>query len=408
MSFPNKWNQFVAPTATTTSKGAAIAGAPRRNYWKYAKRSRGNNNMVKNPLNEQHWPRKTIGPLWNGCISAGNNPSGAAADHETTNSSTRPLRRIANPVKVVLPNNDGHNTGKTTIVNKSKYLARLNNDLRELWQMDETPPLCDNYAPSTSIPSFSVNLSGSLFDNNRNKLAPALAPETNDLKVDSIVRCESAEVEQRCSPFSSSDSDGAPPLLFPEHPGSPSLNYLDSSFRHASPTFVISSIANSTNRNPRQQEASRSGTGLLSVVRNESCNIPPQLTFYERICSAVNSACESSIDKLYPQNRTTIKTILQQIRQVVSEPVAAAATVDTGLNESDWPFSQMTHHHGTIGVVGGDIRSPSFGQSFGMSSSLSSSPSAPHNRNAGAYTTSAVEHDSDQNDDDGEISVRLF
>lgn len=292
MSFPNKWNQFVAPPTTTSKKAANF----RRNYWKYAKRQKGNNNAP-----DQQRPRTTtIGPLWNGCISVRN-------QHIETNLNLRRQQRTDNSLVPTIV--------KETHT-KSKYLARLNNDLKELWQIET--PLYNMYAPSTSIPSFSVNLSGSLFANQK---------ITNNPEIHEQEHSNLHDESEPNSPYSSATTP-------PQNSGqnSPSPNYFNT-FSHASPTFVISSI---TDISENRQESNQ-----LSSIKNQPVSIPPQLTFYENICLAVDSVCEVSINKLYNEDRTTMESILKRFRQ--EKPIGR-------LNESDWPFSPMTNHD-TIGHI---------------------------------------------------------
>lgn len=305
MSFPNKWNQFVAPTQSK-------AAANRRNYWKFDKRHRGKNNNSNNiiSLNEQRPAQMmpAIRPLWNGCISVRN--------QYRDNSSAKRQQLVQTNVR---------NNGQTVI--KSKYFARLNNDLRELWQIET--PLNNMYAPSTSIPSFSVNLSGSLF---ANKKHTSNLLEANPQTQDPII-CESG----RLSPFVAPNS---PPHVSVQQSHT-SLDF--PSFSHASPTFEISSLTNCTVQRQAKNE--------LSIYNHESCIILPQLTFYDHICSTVNSVCEASINKLYPQNKTTMESILQQFSSQLDPS-------DRLMDETDWPFSPMTNH--------GNIRDIlSSAQSFG-------------------------------------------
>lgn len=320
---------------------------------------------ANNPLNDPRSRVATIGPLWNGCIRVRNENNNIQARGRINSQQTTRLgeKDTNSPTNLVQPE-PGPDVGSTDqAIVKSKYFARLNNDLRELWQI-ETP--ANIYAPSTSIPSFSVNLSGSLF------------AKRNTFKGPQIIEPEIASIP--CNSHESSLlpytvlSTSPPASLIQEERSSPLDNYFPT-FSHASPTFVVSSL---TNNGTDKQLPARDGNApqQLSIVRNESCNILPDLTFYEHICSAVDSVCEASINKLYHEDRTTLESILQQFR---SEEVP-----DSRLNESDWPFSPMTNH-GT--VVGG---SPSSAPSFGTT--------LVHNEGR-----DDVVHDSD-----GEIPDRLF
>lgn len=328
MSFPNKWNQFVAPQPTSK------VATSRRNYWKFAKRHRGNNmtTSINNPLIDQVPKIATIGPLWNGCISVRNHNLGANAP----NPITQLQRTSADPVNTLAVPPCGPNTEQPKI--KSKYFARLNNDLRELWQIET--PLYNAYVPSTFVPSFSVNLSGSLFTEHRN---------TKTVNPSEVI-IERADFPQRDSGALSSYIAPKTPPHIPDDHHSPPINCF-SSFSHASPTFVISSITNNDTADNVDDTNQQ-----LSIIRNESCNIIPKLSFYEHICLAVNSVCEASLNHLYPQNRTTMDTILQQFQRAEQQP-----SVDT-MNECDWPFSPMTNHST---VIGDNIIVPAADQSFG-------------------------------------------
>lgn len=348
MSFPNKWNQFVAPQKSQ-------AASSRRNYWKYAKRHSGVNN--DNLSREPPRPRApiTIGPLWNGCISVNNHHQPRDINNRSPTERRRTEPTSAINTKTGAPPSPGDVNNPHLIEaqhrpppnKKTKYHARLNNDLRGLWQLET--PLNNMYAPSTSIPTFSVQLSGSLFANQQNSPAAAAAalsnpPQTEQHQMDSRVYHQMSSASASINPSYIPSSDP---------PRSPtSIDYF-SSFPHTSPTVVMSSLNNHTL--PPQQEIDQ-----MSIVRNEPCNILPQVTFYEHLCSIVNSACEDSINTLYDQDRTTMDTILQQCRQTEPPP-----TPSVRLNESDWPFSPMTVHE-----TGPSAASPaaSFGTNLGNES----------------------------------------
>lgn len=318
MSFPNKWKQFLNPSRQSK------APFSRRKYLKYIKRLKSNMVSVNPELNKSRPRLPTIGPLWNGCINVRNRPGGSNAN-----------RSEDMPMEEPAANHNFRN-----------FKARLNNDLQQLWQNE--PAMNHAYdVASTSIPSFSINLSGSLFNPPAQRFPSNL---TNQHEVEDLPRAaQNLNQQLPFVSFSSSIPDDQPVV------GAPSTF---STFQHTSPNPVVSSLANVT-----MQQSQRAGIDQMSISSVENCNIPPQLTFYQQICSAVDGICESVLSVLYANDGTTMESIVQACRTEEQEE-----NVSTNNLDADGLFSQLSEIEPGELPLGDLTRSLLFGSTAAASS----------------------------------------
>lgn len=184
-----------------------------------------------------------------------------------------------------------------------RYLARLNNDLKLLWQ---APPAGNAHTESTSMPAFSENvlLSGSLFRRTTQNRAGRQQPTQQ-------LQHQHKQPQQRQLLISGNDQSM---VLFPSHTvvdvpttENPMLftNGGASTFNDNFPANSISSNFRSNHispENPPETTAGRRRADVrLNVCRLESVSIrpPPAPTPYQQLCDRMQTVCRQIRVALY-------------------------------------------------------------------------------------------------------------
>lgn len=387
MPNPSAWNNFVKPTHKAPNNRRPSKYDIAHSKHTIPARRRNLTSVVDSlllPQNHQHLRQpeaqtRISRPLWNGFINVprcsqrdallqhadddgynivqpsaaggGGQPRTVVSQQPTANNAMNNYNYRCERSQL-----QQHNTTRVAAADKllapnPRFLARLNNDLKQLW---ETSPPSDRnaYTPSTSMPAFSdVQFSGSLFRQAQHQ--PQHQPPQHQHHYLAPRPQRSPETPtMQCRYDDSFFSSAAP-----QTPAVSSANLADgANFTTVSDFFAGLESPTFGRTNTVVQRLSICRRDAISIRPLEAVRSSSSSSPYDELCQAVRVACGQAREALYADgNFTDLAALRREARRPIGDMLALSAatsrsvdvrtttTDDGGQFEFDaCPFSPMT------------------------------------------------------------------
>lgn len=294
------------------------------------------------------------GPLWNGFINLPRMAGGGI--------------NLNKPAAVSQPSHNHHGefrrpSGAAPQAANQRFQARLNNDLKQLWQA--SPPDRGAYTASTSMPAFSDDIlfSGSLFrrpllrmpvpyqQHHLRQPYAEVAATSNAIPTPMLIDFPNSINHSTASLFEPSTSGAHPPFM--------AVSSSEFGDENSSPDIGNTDAADLTNDNAfagfdttamQQPPIAQQSLSQLSVCPRESINIRAQLpaatvtstststSLYADLCTAMRATCRQVRVALYSDANYIDLAVLRRRARL---PQCSTETVTMATYDA-CPFSPMT------------------------------------------------------------------